>query len=450
MKYPDPESSSLELKREIPENDQILKTIIGFCNRNGGKLVLGVDSNRNIVGISEEKVQELMEYLRKNIFEASSPPILPAIYSQRIGEKTLLVIGVSSGMNKPYYRKSEGLDKGAYVRLGRSTLRANSDMIEELRWESRGRSYDMMPVYHGKEEDLDKKKLERFIGSKKGAKFPSFLPDILPPYHLVHEEHSAIYPTVGGVLLFGQNPQFFFPEAIVLCTHFSGVGGREAIASIDCVGTLFDQFSKAYEFIVSRLNRSFSINGPKRSEKLELPEVAIRETLINALVHRNYRIPAPIKIAIYENRIEIFSPGVFAGPLDTRNLKLGITYIRNPVICKVFWEAGYVEKLGSGFITLFDSYEKWRLPSPEVVEGENFIKCILPRGTSQKAASSANRELDRILALFEVADEITISDIIQILHISRPTAGRRIAKLMESGEVVQEGKGRGVRYRKTK
>jgi predicted HTH transcriptional regulator len=85
-------------------------------------------------------------------------------------------------------------------------------------------------------------------------------------------------------------------------------------------------------------------------------------------------------VAIYDNRVEIFSPGVFEGPLDTQNLMMGLTYIRNHIICKIFREAGYIEKLGSGFITLFESYEqRGGLYPPQVIEGENFIKCILPR-----------------------------------------------------------------------
>ncbi|MCB1107690.1 MAG: ATP-binding protein [Chlamydiia bacterium] len=163
MKYPEQESSTLEFKQTLPENSQIIKTVIGFCNRNGGKLIVGVKENGTIVGIPEEKIQKVMEYLNKSIYEASSPPIIPAVYSQRIGNKTLLIVEVSSGMNKPYYRTSEGIGKGTYVRLGRSTVKASADMVEELKWQTRGRSFDLMPVYHAKEEDLDPAKLMHFF-----------------------------------------------------------------------------------------------------------------------------------------------------------------------------------------------------------------------------------------------------------------------------------------------
>ncbi|MGE0199161.1 MAG: RNA-binding domain-containing protein [Pseudobdellovibrionaceae bacterium] len=450
MKYPINESSTLEFKQTIPENAQIAKTIIGFCNRSGGKLLIGVKQDGTVIGVPEEEIQRVMEYMNKCIFEASSPPIIPAVYSQRIGDKTVLIIEVSSGMNKPYFRKSEGLDKGTYIRLGRSTVRATADMVEELKWQSRGRSFDMMPVYHGKEEDLDQKQVLVFLNHKKSSRIRSISTEILTSYDLEVEEHASIYPTIGGILLFGKKPQKYFSEAMILCSHFDGVSGRKAISSIDCVGTLFEQFEMAYNFVVGRLSRSFTIRAPKREEQLEIPETALREILLNAIVHRNYHIQAPTKIAIYDNRIEIFSPGVFPGPLDPHNLKLGLTYIRNRVICKTFREAGYIEKLGSGFITLFESYETRGLHPPEVIEGENFIKCILPRPSFSSKPRQAESETDKILALFEVSDEIAISDVMKALNLSRPTAGRRLAELTEQEILEQVGKSKATRYRKAK
>lgn len=451
MKYPGEESSTLEFKREIPENDQIIKTVIGFCNRNGGRLILGVDANGMITGIPEKDVQQLMEYVNKSIFDACNPPILPAVYSQRIEDKTLLIIEVSSGMNKPYFRKSEGLGKGTFVRLGRSTMRATAEMIEELKWQSRGCSFDTMPIYHAKENDLDEKKILQFLNERKEIKKVKTLShEILFTYELIAEEYALFYPTIGGILLFGKKPQKFLPEAMIICSHFSGVSGRETIATIDCTGTLFEQFETAYNFILSRLSRSFSIRGPKRQEQLEIPPEAIREVLLNAIIHRNYHISGPTKISIYNNRIEFFNPGVFLGPLDGHSLKFGLTYIRNNAICKIFREAEYIEKLGSGFITLFNSYEQRGLYPPEVIEGENFIKCILPRPLFSDKPIETDGDAKKILALFEVAEELSISDVMKALHLSRPTAGRRLAGLIEQGLLESVGQGRMARYRKVK
>ena len=126
MKFPEQESATLEFKRELPKNDQIIKTIIGFCNQHGGRLIVGVDNDGTIVGLPEEKVQGVLEYLEAAIFQACHPTIIPLIYAQRLGEKTILIIEVSGGMNKPYYIKSEGMEKGDLYSFGKKHRARNS------------------------------------------------------------------------------------------------------------------------------------------------------------------------------------------------------------------------------------------------------------------------------------------------------------------------------------
>jgi ATP-dependent DNA helicase RecG len=447
MKYSDTESSTLEFKQAIPQNEQIVKTAIGFCNQNGGRLVIGVADNGAIIGISPEEAANAIESLSKAIYDASTPPILPLVYTQTINDKTLLVMEVSSGTNKPYYRKSEGLEKGTYVRLGSITLRATADLIEELKWQARGKYYDMMPVYGTTENDLDREKILEFVQSRKVGKKAKISQSLLNSYYLIIQEHAHTYATTAGILLFGKQPQHFFTEAMIICSHFKGIEGRDALASIDCTGTLFDQFERAFDFIVSRLSKSFTIEGTRRKETLEIPEKAIREALLNMIVHRNYHQRSPAKIAIYQNRIEFFSPGTFFGPLNSQNLKLGLSFIRNAAICKTFREAGYIEKMGSGFITIFKAYEEGNLKSPSVIEGEGFVKCILPREPLSGGKLATVDELQPILTLFDMGTEITISDVTKHLGLSRTTAGRRLDTLFKLGKIKKTGKGRGTVYR---
>jgi ATP-dependent DNA helicase RecG len=446
MKYPGAESSTLEFKQELPQNDQITKTVIAFCNQNGGKLIIGVTDNGNIVGIPAEKAADAMEYLSSSIYSSSTPPILPLVYTQSISDKTLLVIEVSSGTNKPYYKKSEGLEKGTYIRLGPSTLRATADLIEELKWQARGKHYDSMPVYQATEDELDPKKIKAFLSSRKEDKMATISQELLLSYYLISQEHAHTYPSVAGILLFGKRPQHFFSEAMIICSHFKGIEGREVIASIDCTGTLFEQFETAYNFIISRLSKSFTIKGPRREETLEIPPQAIREALLNMIVHRNYHESSSSKIAIYQNRIEFFSPGTFFGPLTPQSYQLGLSFIRNIAICKVFREADYIEKMGSGFITIFKSYEERKLKTPSIIEGPGFVKCILSREAAEKEISD---EFQPILRLFDLANEITISDLTKNLNLPRTTAGRRLNALVKLGRIKKFGKGRGAIYRKS-
>lgn len=447
MKYLEQESSTLEFKREIPKNEQIIKTIIGFCNQNGGKLVVGVSDTGEIEGLPPSSLEQALNSIQKAIFEASHPSILPRISFHRFGEKTILEIEVSSGMAKPYYRKSEGQEKGTYIRLGTSTLRATPSIIQELQWQSVGLSFETMPQYRSTQEDLDVVHFEKFLRNRKNRSEIESSEIALQSYGLIVKEHSISYPTMAGLLLFGKRPQQFISEAMIICSHFKGIEGRDTIATIDCEGDLFHQFHQAEDFILSRLSRSFTIKTSKREDVLEIPKIAIREALLNALVHRNYHIIAPIKIAIFENRLEIFSPGGFYGPIAPMKLKAGITYLRNPAICKVFREAGYIEKLGSGLIAIFDSYEKQNLMDPQVIEGENYIKYILSRiEKSIKDKEEAADYKEIILALFQLHPELSLDQVQKALVVSRSTATRYMNALISQGLVVRRGKTKSTRF----
>lgn len=432
----------LEFKSSIPRKDQILKTVIAFCNQHGGRLVLGVEDDGTIAGLSENDIVETMEYLEQSIYHASSPPIIPKIFSQRILDKMLLIVEVSEGMNKPYYRSAEGLDQGVYIRIGKHTMRATNDMIEELKWQSQGITYENLPLYHADADKLNIKKIEHFLMHRRQQMKTAATKEILLSYKLLIEQHSRAYPTIAGMLLFGNDVQHYLPEAMIICSHFKGTHGREAIATIDCTGTLFEQFEQAYHFVITRLSSAFIIKSTKREETLEIPQVALREALLNAIVHRNYHLRAPTKIAIYDDRVEIFSPGNFPTPFP--NLLLGLTDARNMVICRIFREAGLIEKLGSGLIELFKSYEERQLPEPTVIDGDGYVKCILPRKDHKKA--TAHNDYDRILNLYRSVEELRVSDVMKALALPRSTASRKLSEMVQRGILKMSDVGKASRY----
>ncbi len=447
MRHPESESALLEFKREVPKNDQIIKTIIGFCNQKGGRLILGVADDRMIVGLAEDQINKLLESLDQSIYEACHPPIIPLVSTQLFGDKTVLIIAVSSGMSKPYFRKSEGIEKGTYIRIGRSTVRATQPMIEELKWQSQRIDFEKLPIYNASPNTLDDQLIQAFLNNRKNQASAKVSQDVLRSYSLVVEEHSEVFPTYAGILNFGKSPQFFLSEAMIIVSHFRGIEGRDAIASIDCEGTLLNQFQQAHHFVLSRLSKSFSITEVVRDEKLEIPEVAFREALVNLLVHRNYHIKAPSKISIYDDRLELFSPGNFSGPIEQDQLLKGLTYLRNPAICKIFREMGLVEKMGTGLINIFKSYEAWGLEKPQIIEGANFIKCILPRQPSQSTPNRSKNEED-IQSLFYLQDEITCQDVVNKFSISRATAQRWLNSLIKKGLIERIGRTRNLRYRR--
>lgn len=388
-KYPEPESSTVEWKETLPQKNPIYKTVIGFCNQNGGKLILGI---------------------------------------------------------KDDYMTTEGLEQGTYVRIGAHTVKAYAAMVEELRWQAKGLHFETMLHYQSSRKDLDEKKIRAFLSSRKNHHKVKYSDMLLKAYHLIAEEHLKYFATNAGLLLFGRNPQHYFSEAMIICTHFRGTSGRDVVATVDCDGTLFDQFESAFAFLLSRLSRSFVIRGAKREETLEIPEEAIREALLNAIIHRNYRQASPMRVSIYDDRVEILSPGTFPGPLDATGLRSGLTFLRNPLICRIFREAGYVEKMGTGLIIIFNSYEKRGLEIPQIFEISSFVKCILPRKTKSKeiVLSEDAENIEKIIA---TRGEVTMNELVDLLALSKPTIWRRVQELLNQGLIVRVGHTRGARYR---
>ncbi len=264
MRYSAQESSRLEFKVMLPDSNKIIRTVIAFSNAKGGKLVIGVRNDRAIEGISEEDAHQAMEWLDHSIYEACIPPILPLIYQQRIEGKVLLIIEVSSGTNKPYYQKSLGLSEGTFMRLGRSTVKADANIIEELKWQARGISYDQLPLYHARVEDLDESKIQFFLDHRRNGITTPISDDILRSYEIITKEHTTDYATVAGVLLFGKSPQKFLSEAYILCCHFSDFKDREAIAARTCTGTALNYLLISIHCIKTRrtLTEQFVNDSP--------------------------------------------------------------------------------------------------------------------------------------------------------------------------------------------
>ncbi len=441
IRYPEEESSTLEFKESLPKHAQLMKTIVGFCNRKGGKIIVGVRDDRTVVGMSESLLEQALETLDEAIYSSSLPHIVPHVYVQRIEDLSVLIVEVSSGMNKPYRVKSESPEKAVYVRLGRSTLVASPEMIQELQWESRGRALDSLPVYDAKEEDLDWEEIRRFFKLPKDSPLDK---DFLVGHRLLIQEHGILYPTTAAILTFGKNAQQFFSESMIVSCHFIGTSGREALATIDCTGPLLRQFREAFHFVTSRIPRSFTIKGPVRKEISEVPEEAIREAILNMIVHRNYHIAAPSKIFIYDDRIEFFSPGDIPGPFNVHNLRSGLTYIRNPIICSFFRRAGLIEKLGTGFITMMETMERWGLHAPKLIEGENFVKCILPRTRLEE--SEIKSDTAKIIEYLAEVKEAPISEFMKILHLSRTSCYRRLEKLVKEGVLQRIGTRKDAKY----
>lgn len=445
MHFPGTESSTLEFKEVLPNTNKLLQEAIAFANQYGGRIVIGVRDDGTIKGVDESHAEQLLEFINNTFYREITPPLMPLVFTRRFGDQVVLIIEVHEGTTKPYHLTSAGVKEGTFVRVGRSSVRATADTIQMLQWEARGKFSDEYPVYRASWKDIDDQKFRLFLKNRKIRGSTPDLRKIALSYRIITEEQGREFATTAGILLFGKETHALLPECNIVCSQFKGTSGREAIRSIDCTGTLFEQFEQAFAFTTSCLSKSFKIRSVVRTEEYEIPLIALREIFLNAVVHRDYSLKAPTKIAIFDDRIEVFSPGNFPGPLTLDLLEAGITYVRNAFICKVFREAGYIEKLGTGFSTVFRLFREAQLLAPVVNEGSGFVKCILPRKKSGPGKAAVLPH-ERALQFIKSRGTVSIRDLSQELQVSRASAGRILKNLVDANKIKSRGRGPSTCY----
>ncbi|MBF0196813.1 MAG: putative DNA binding domain-containing protein [Planctomycetes bacterium] len=402
--------------------------------------MVGVKDDGEVEGITKDP-QDLIEQLSQIVYTGCSPTLIPRFYIENYEDRQVVVCEVSSGTNKPYRVKAE--ENGVYVRVGNTSLKANQDIVEELHWQAQGRSFDGMPNYRVLSSELVEGDILSILKRKRLPEASSIPKKLFNTMHLHHEENGSTYPTHAAVLLFHPQPQLFFSEAMTICSVFKGISGRDILSTQDMEGPLFEQLENVYEFVLKHLSYELRVNGKlNNTRSCEIPPIAIREALVNAYVHRNYHILSPVKIAIYDDRIEIFSPGEFPGPIDPENIDMGITYLRNPVLARWFRESGQMEKLGSGLPTIFKEYENAGLCRPTLREVQRNVKIILPR-----VPAMGLHDEDQILRYIQNDGPSGASAIHgQLMHISKATLGRKLKKMVESGVLKTQGLGKALKY----
>jgi len=255
--------------------------------------------------------------------------------------------------------------------------------------------------------------------------------------------HEVFYPTVAGIMLFSDSPDRYIPEAHILCTRFAGTEGRNIIQTEEIQGPISKQIDVCFNLVSSWLKRNYELKGVRLLPKTLIPEEALREAITNAMVHRKYSIPGATKIALYDDHLEIFSPGNFPGHININNLGEGITHFRNPIIGRVAYKMGLIEKLGSGIKLIFNSCQKAGIVAPTFCEDGDYVK-IKFEFTPMKDERKSDEEL--LLELFKSTPTLSIHEMIDYLERSRNTVFKALHKLIDNDLVMQVGKGPATRY----
>lgn len=439
--YPERESKHLEFKSKIPKFHHLVKTCVAFANGSGGRIVIGIDDyTHEIIGITDRERDKIYDEFPNSLYDATSPNLFAQIYEKNYEGRSVLIIEIPPGLKKPYFLKKEGIPKGVYLRVGSSTRRANQEYVEDLIREAHRMTFDEEPL-PADIDVLSADLLKDFYKIRPTSK--RLASDKI--ISIQHANMENYQPTVAGIILFCEEPQKYISEATVICTRFGDDATRSIIQTEEIAGNITTQIETAYNLLLSWLRRDYQLKGTKMKGKLPVPEDAVREAITNALIHRKYSIPGATKVAVYNNRLEIFNPGCFPGLVDINNLGDGTTYLRNPVIARMAHKMGLIEKLGSGIRLIFDSCMAAGLKAPKYNEDGDFVKVIF---SFEPERNVKKTDQEGILRLANMKEEFTISDVMDFLKVSRNTATRKINKLIQKKKIVRYGKGPSVRFKK--
>jgi ATP-dependent DNA helicase RecG len=437
--FPERESKLLEFKSKVPKFDVLIKTCIAFANAAGGRIIIGVDDiSRKVVGASDDDRTNIFNNFPNSLYDSVSPSLIAQIYEQNFGKHSVLIIEIPVSPKKPYFLKNKDVSKGTYIRVGSSTRRATDEYIEDLTREAHRISYDE-EIINVTFDTLSKDLLHDFYGSKTTKK--RLLADKIIAVKPANKEHYCT--TVAGILMFSEAPHNYLPEALVRCTRFKGVEGRDILRTEDITGTLEQQATESLKLVINWVATHYELRGVKLTGQIPVPTKAIREAIINALLHQKYTIPGAMKIAIYDNRIEIFNPGCFPGLVDINSLGDGTTYLRNPTLVRLAYQVNLIEARGTGIRLIYESCKKAGIKKPVYHEEGDFVKVIF---YFEPDITSHENEETAIQAFMKLQQNVTAQQVANFLSVSRNTAIRKLNRLMDSKHIKKIGKGPSVKY----
>ncbi len=354
------ESETVELKQELTEG--IKHEIIAFANTNGGTIYIGIADNGDIIGLNDLKKEE--ERVCSMIRDSISPDLAMSTSVSTISDdgKDILKIEVQSGSHKPYYLKKNGMKpSGVYTRLGTTSAQASEATIRQLIQHSDGTSFDKM---RSLEQNLSFDYAEQFF-EKSDLPFGKNEKQSLK---LI--DQYGMYTNAG--LLFSDQ-----------CGHMikCAVAGESASerfrAREEFTGSILKQLDNALHFLdLSNPLRS-EIEGLYRKDTQSYPKVAIREALLNAVVHRDYHFSGAIMIHVTPTEMEIISHGAIPHGLSIKDIQSGVSECRNEVIAHIFYRLKLIEIYGTGIREIVKSYEDFS-KNPEFIVNPNSFIVKLP------------------------------------------------------------------------
>ena len=414
------ESKELELKSTI--TNTFLKTVSAFSNYNSGKIIFGIDDNGKIIGL--ENIEELCLDLENKINDNISPK--PDFRFIKDTKKNIITLIVEEGFNKPYLYKGK-----AYKRNDTSTVEVDRIEFNRLTLLGLNQYYEELKA---RKQDLEFKVLKKELEEKLLLK--NFSKDVLKTLNLYDDKNGY---NNAAELLADKNT-------------FSGVDIAKFGKSIDEIldRNLFVNISiiLQYQKTLEAFNRYYKyeqILGSERIEKELIPEKAFRETIVNALIHRTWDVNSNIRISMYEDKIEVSSPGGLPSGISEKEYLNGqISQLRNPILANIFFRLKYIEMFGTGIRRINESYKNYAVkPAFEIFE--NSIKITLPIITTKLFLTTDEKI---VMDILEKGAILSSSEILKMTEFKKDKLNRLLKKLIQKNYIDVIGNGRGTKYLK--
>lgn len=430
------ESETVELKAFVVEN--IKKEIIAFANCEGGKLYVGVQDDGTVLGL--DNPDEVSLQISNMVRDSIKPDLTMFLHYETltVDGKKIVAVDVQQGTERPYYIAKKGMrPEGVYVRQGYSSVPATNTAIRYMIKETDGDRFEEM-------RSLEQNLTFEFAKKTFAKRNVTFGTAQMKTLGLVTQD--GVYTNLG--LLLSDQCVHTIKAAV-----FQGTNQNEFKDRKEFTGSLFQQMGEVYDFIDFRNQTHSTFEKLYRIDRRDYPETAVREALLNLLVHREYSFRASSFISLYTDRLEFTSIGGLVNGVTLKDITMGISVCRNVKLANIFYRLELIEAYGTGLVKIMDAYEGTGM-MPRIETSNNAFKIILPNLnaiTESAKPKQIGLEKDipekKVIALTKEQGVITRKEVEMLLDMGQSSCGRLLKKMVENGLLIQGGKGKNTRYR---
>lgn len=418
------ESNLLELKREI--TDELKKEVIAFANAEGGSILIGIEDDGTIVGLRD--IDKEVNKVTSMVRDAIKPDLtmFVKVNSEEYESKKVIRIRIQSGEKKPYYIASKGMKPtGVFVRQGHSAAPVSEEGIRTMIREADGVTYEEL-------RSLNQELTFEYCNDEFTRRNILFEEVQMKTMGLIRSSDN-MYSNIG--MLFSDQAVHTIKAAVFQGETKSIFRDRKEFS-----GSILKQLDDVYNYIEMYNRIHAEIKGLYREDKKDYPEVAIRETLLNAIIHREYALSGSTLISIYDDRVEIVSLGGLVSGISVDDISYGISMTRNKKIANVFYRLELVEAYGTGIGKVYESYASEN-KKPRIEVSDNVFKVTLYNRNfgNDNLDDELTSNQKRIVNLVKDQGKIKRKDVEKLLDISQTMAGRLLRQLVESNYLVKKG-----------